>query len=82
MEYLWNTGALSHKLAAYVRDKTGIPLYVADHPVPQSAECAYMSERYVEENARRGGFIALCSERKLTATERNLVNDYWIGKRK
>jgi hypothetical protein len=78
MHYLWNTGALSQRLADAVAEETGIPLFLADHPIPQqyAVGCSYD-----EGAAILGGYIALCSNRPLTENERNIVSAYWIGQK-
>lgn len=81
MQYLWNTGALSHRLAELVRNETGIPLFVADHPVPQDYENG-MSDSYDEGAAIMGGYVALCSEREVTTRERELLSDLWTGRKR
>jgi hypothetical protein len=79
MYYLWNTGALSQRLVEHVNKQTGLELFLVDHPVPQDAA---KSSSYDEGAAIIGGFIAVCSNRELTQREKDLVSDYWTGKRK
>lgn len=78
--YLWNTGALSQKLVEKVREQTGIPLFLVEHPVPQEA-AGNLSPSYDEGAAILGGYFALCSERELTSRERDIVSDLWTGRR-
>lgn len=79
MYYLWNTGALSQRLVDAVREETGIPIVLLDHPMPQEVGVR-RSERYDEGAAILGGYLSVASERELTERELDIVSAYWTGK--
>jgi hypothetical protein len=76
MQYLWNTGKQSEKFVEQMVAETGLPIFMADHPVPQEHSTR---EGYDEGVCILQDLVALCSERKLTKAEYEKASKWWVS---
>jgi hypothetical protein len=76
MQYLWNVGRQAEKFVEAMREETGLPIFLADHPVPQEFS---NREGYDEGVCILQDLVALCSERTLTSREYEKASKWWVS---